>query len=166
MLKLFTALSAWQPTGCPTLELNAFSPSDSKHWFKNHHFEPVDGDLELTQHQQAATWHDPKHGWGNGTQVKAPLVSAILRLFSPLCWSLPTKLPSVCAVTELVIRRQLRRRIALTALIRLLERLPRLESLVYETWRIWQQVLNSDRDKGTIVSSQPRKSTAYDWIAS
>ena len=34
MLKLFSVLSAWQPTGRLTLELNAYSPSDSERWFK------------------------------------------------------------------------------------------------------------------------------------
>lgn len=60
-LKLFSVLSAWQPTGRLTLELNAYSPSDSEHWFKNYHFGL---DEDLIQHQQATTrWHDPKHGW-------------------------------------------------------------------------------------------------------
>lgn len=35
ILKLFSVLSTWQPTGRLILELNAYSPSDSEHWFKN-----------------------------------------------------------------------------------------------------------------------------------
>lgn len=38
MLKLFSVLGAWQSTGRLTLELNAYSPSDLEHWFKNYHF--------------------------------------------------------------------------------------------------------------------------------
>ncbi|KAI0008408.1 hypothetical protein F4779DRAFT_450871 [Xylariaceae sp. FL0662B] len=138
MLKLFSVLNAWQPTGRLILELNAYSPSDSEHWFKNYHFGLNDGDL--IQHQQATTtWHDPSHGWANGRQVEAPRAPAILRLFSPLCLSLPENLPEVCAVTGLVIRRQLRRQIAPSALRLLWKRLTRLESIVCEPWRVWRR---------------------------
>jgi len=34
ILKLFSVLSTWQPTGRLILELNAYSLSDSEHWFK------------------------------------------------------------------------------------------------------------------------------------
>ncbi|KAH8592819.1 hypothetical protein B0O99DRAFT_517057 [Bisporella sp. PMI_857] len=63
--KLFSILSAWKPANALTLELNAHSPSDSEHW-----------------------WHDPKHGWINGQQVRTPPESAILRLFETIKFSL------------------------------------------------------------------------------
>jgi hypothetical protein len=34
IVKLFSILQGWQPTGHLILELSAFSPSDSEHWFK------------------------------------------------------------------------------------------------------------------------------------
>jgi len=138
MMKLFSALSAWQPTSRLTLELNAYSLSDSEHCFKNHHFGHNDGDL-IRYHRSPAALHDPKHGWVSGRQVQLPDPSSVLRLFSPLCLSLPKNLPGVRAVTKLVIRRQLRRHIPPSALRLLLESLPRLQSLAYEQWCICQQ---------------------------
>lgn len=102
--------------------------------------------------QQGATprWHDPNHGWVNGQQVEAPCSSARLRLFSPLCLTLPEDLPEVHAVTRLVIRRQLRHQIFPAALRLLLERLPRLENIVYEPWRAWRC-----SSKGLLLYRQP-----------
>lgn len=142
LLKLFSVLSTWQPTGCLVLELNVYSLSDSEHWFKNYHFGLEHGDDgDLVQQQEATTrWHDPNHGWVNGQQVEAPRALAILRLFSPVFptirLNLPKNLPQVHAVTGFVIRRQLRRQISSAALRFLWERLPRLESIVYEPWRV------------------------------
>ncbi|RDW75621.1 hypothetical protein BP5796_06442 [Coleophoma crateriformis] len=120
ILKLFSILSTWQPTGCLILELSAYSPSDSEHWFKNYHSGLEHEDVgDLIQQQEATTrWHDPKHGWVNGQQVEAPRAPAILRLFSPICLSLPKNLPEVHAVTGFMIRRQLR---------------------LYEPWRVWRR---------------------------
>ncbi|KAK2805732.1 hypothetical protein FQN51_009235 [Onygenales sp. PD_10] len=142
MMKLYSVLSTWQPAGRLILEITAYSPSDSEHWFKNYRFGPdhyhdSEGDF-VQQHEATTGWHDPKHGWVHGQQVEAPCAQAILRLFSPLCFSLPKNLPEVHAVTGLVIRRQLRRQI-LAALGLLCGRLPRLESIVYEPWRVWQR---------------------------
>ncbi|OAF58728.1 hypothetical protein VC83_04953 [Pseudogymnoascus destructans] len=39
---LFSILGTWDPASDLTLELKAHSPSDSKHWFKNHGFAPND----------------------------------------------------------------------------------------------------------------------------
>ncbi|KAK3307429.1 uncharacterized protein B0T15DRAFT_484552 [Chaetomium strumarium] len=121
MKKLFPALSTWQPTGRLTLELNAYSPSDSEHWFKNYHF-GLDNESLFQPQQDAAIWHDPKHGWVSGKQVQQPPPS------------LPRDLSAAHAVTGLVIRRQLRRQIAPEPLGFISERLPRLETLLYEPW--------------------------------
>ncbi len=89
IVKLFSILHGWQPTGHLILELSAFSPSDSEHWFKNYCFGPGHKDIEdWTQ----IGWHDPNHGWVDGQQVKAPRTPAILRLFSQLYFSLPEDL--------------------------------------------------------------------------
>ncbi|KAJ3560184.1 hypothetical protein NPX13_g9390 [Xylaria arbuscula] len=135
--RLFTILNTWQPTGRLILELNASSPSDSEHWFKNYCFGPGHEDPgDWSQQEKAIKWHDPKHGWVNGQQVKAPDAPAILRLFSPLCLTPPKNLPEVYAVTCFVIRRQLRHEIFPEVLKALWEKLPRLESIAYELWRV------------------------------
>jgi hypothetical protein len=140
ILRLFSILNTWQPTGRLTLELNASSPSDSEHWFKNYCFGPGHEDTgEWTQQEKAIRWHDPKHGWVDGQQVMAPDAPAILRLFSPLCLNVPQTLPKVHAVTGFLIRRQLRHQLFPEVLKALWEKLPRLESIVYELWRIRRQ---------------------------
>jgi len=157
ILKLFSVLSTWQPAGCLILELNAYSLSDSEHWFKNYHFGLEHEQVgDLVQQQEAATrWHDPKHGWVHGQQVEAPPAIAILRLFSPICWSLPKNLPEVHAVTGFVIRRQLRRPIFTPALRFLWEKLPRLDTIVYEPWRVWRRMWKILHDRGMYHSRPP-----------
>ncbi|KAH8711816.1 hypothetical protein GQ44DRAFT_661502 [Phaeosphaeriaceae sp. PMI808] len=135
ILRLFSILSTWQPTGRLTLELNASSPSDSQHWFKNYSFGPGHEDTrDWTQQEKAIRWHDPKHGWVNGQQVKTPSRWAIWHIFSTLYFSVPQTLPVVYAITDFCIRRQLRRRLCSSVLKALWEKLPRLESIVYELW--------------------------------
>lgn len=138
VLKLFKVLSTWAPTGRSlVLELNASSPSDSEHYFKNYcfgrgHEDPGDWSLE----EKAIRWHDPKHGWVDGQQVRAPGADAIRRLFAPLCLNVPRDIPVVNVVTGFCIRRQLRRQLLPEVLQAILEKLPRLESVVYEFWRL------------------------------
>jgi hypothetical protein len=137
IIRLFSVLSTWQPTGRLTLELNASSPSDSQHWFKNYCFGPGHEDTKYwTQQEKAIRWHDPNHGWVDGQQVMTPDPPAILRLFSPLCWNVPQGLPVVRAVTDFRIRRQVRHEIFPEVLKALWEKFPRLESIVYELWRV------------------------------
>ncbi|PGG96368.1 hypothetical protein GX51_07863 [Blastomyces parvus] len=155
MVKLYSALSTWEPAGRLVLEITTYSPSDSQHWFKHYRFgreNHCEGDF--VQSQEATTgWHDPNHGWVNGQQVEAPCASAILRLFSPLCLIPPKNLPEVHAVTGLVIPRQGRRQIFPPTLRLLCERLPRLESIVYEPWRVWRPPwkIMQDRELASIV---------------
>lgn len=147
ILGLFSVLSTWEPTGRGlTLELNAYSPSDSKHWFKNCLFKPDDGD-SIRCRQNTKTWHDPKHGWVSGKQVEAPGAEAILRLFSSIHLSRPQDLPEVRAVTGFVLRRQLRRLISPQTLYFLWNKLPRLKSIAYEPWRLGRTLATSF-DKG------------------
>jgi len=137
ILRLFSILSTWQPTGRLTLELSASSPSDSQHWFKNYCFGPGHEDTsDWTEQEKATRWHDPKHGWVHGQQVQAPNRAAIMRLFSPLCLSVPQNIPVVRAVTGFCVRRQLRHELFPEVLKALWDALPRLESIVYELWRV------------------------------
>jgi hypothetical protein len=74
IIRLFSILSTWPPTGRLTLELNASSPSDSQHWFKNYCFGPGhENTKDWTQQEKAIRWHDPKHGWVDGQQVTTPI---------------------------------------------------------------------------------------------
>lgn len=117
------------------MELNAYSPSDEEHWYKNFHF-GIKG--EALQKNDTAEWHDPKHGWANNRQVQDPNPGAIMKIFSPLCYAFQQELPIVRAVTGLVICRQLRHQIVVATLQLLFEKLPRLESIVYEMWHpVW-----------------------------
>lgn len=135
ILRLFSILSTWSPTGRLTLELNASSPSDSQHWFKNYCFGPGHEDTrDWTQQEKVSRWHDPRHGWVDGQQVQTPNPRAILRLFSPLCSTVPHNIPVVHAVTEFCVRRQLRHELFPEVLEVLWKRLPRLETIAYELW--------------------------------
>ncbi|USP78431.1 hypothetical protein yc1106_05705 [Curvularia clavata] len=136
VLRLFSILNDWQPTGRLTLELSASSPSDSQHWFKNYCFGPGHKDTrDWTQQEKAIRWHDPEHGWIDGQQVKTPSPDAVERLFSALCLDTLQNLPVVHAVTSFCVRRQLRHMLLPHVLKDLWEKLPRLESIVYELWR-------------------------------
>ncbi|KAK4191903.1 hypothetical protein QBC35DRAFT_448095 [Podospora australis] len=131
-IKLFSVLSAWQPRGRLVLELNASSPSDSEHWFKDH----TQNDEDDCIHDPASTRRhdDPDHGWDKGRQVKPPPAMAITRVFPLLCEGVfgPRSIARVCAITGLVIRRQLRYRVDLGLLHSMCKKLPRLENLAYE----------------------------------
>ena len=131
--KLFRILSNWKPADGLTLELNAFSPSDSDHWFKRYHFvsDPEGGQGNDSE------WHDERHGWIDGRQVETPPPSAILRLFEMILLHFPKELPRVNAVTCFVIRRQLRRWFLPQSFSVILEKLCCLEQLIYEPWRAW-----------------------------
>ena len=147
--KLFRVLSTWKPANGLTLELNASSPSDSDHWFKNYCFASDDeGNEDETSVQETdCNWHDPQHGWINGQQVTAPPSSAILRLFEWIDLRFGEGLPPVGRVTCFIIR-QLRRWLFPGALLRILNKLGRLEHLIYESWRKWEsgwRVLNDQR---------------------
>jgi hypothetical protein len=135
--KLFRVLSTWEPAKGLTLELNAYSPSDSDHWFKNWYFASDDeGNQDGTLAQQThSNWHDPEHGWIDGQQVTAPPSEAIQRLFGRVYLDFQKELPQVDSVTCFIIRRQLRRCLALRSLHHVMSKLGRLEHLIYEPWR-------------------------------
>jgi len=140
---LFYALKDWSPTeGGLTIELNAFCPSDWEHWFKDSFFtsrhDAHPGALDPGR--APPDWHDEKHGWVDGKQVMAPPRAALRRLFEDIKLSGFTNgLPQVEAVTGLVIRRQLRRRIFPSLISLLMLSLTRLENLVYEPWRLLER---------------------------
>ncbi|KAH6996280.1 hypothetical protein BKA56DRAFT_627863 [Ilyonectria sp. MPI-CAGE-AT-0026] len=156
--KLFTVLSAWKPTDRFVLEFNTFSPSDSEHWFKNYCIglnAQTDGESEQQRQQKEAParCHDPKHGWIHGRQVESPSADTMSRLFAPICLSLPESIPEVHAVTRLVIRRECRRQIIPPVLRLLLQKLPRLQTMVYEPWRACRRTwkIACDREFASVI---------------
>jgi hypothetical protein len=80
-----------------------------------------------------------------------------LRLCQEVELRLQEKLPKVHVVTSFVIRRQCRRRFAPSTLWLLLEKLPRLECVVYEPWRLWYGVEQEMYDEGRQSSMFGRK---------
>ncbi|KAH6995137.1 hypothetical protein EDB80DRAFT_586633 [Ilyonectria destructans] len=72
--KLFSILSTWKSAkeGL-TLELNAYSPSDPEHWFKNCYFGASGEDeilgSEYPSQDNTAGIHDPEHGWRDGKHL-------------------------------------------------------------------------------------------------
>jgi len=142
--KLFSILSTWRPRADGlTLELNTYSPSDSKHFFKNYYF---DSDMESYQDGDVHNhwddldcWADMDHDWLFGRQLRLPKKPAILRIFGPIRLLFRKELPQVGVFRHLIIRRQLRRWLALRPLLNMINKLDRLEELTYEPWRVWEQ---------------------------
>ena len=102
--------------------------------------------------QTDCNWHDPGHGWIDGQQVMAPPYETIMRLFQRIYLRSRKELPEVDRDTRFIIRRQLRRSLSLHSPQLVLSKLPRLEHLVYEPWRQWQngcQVITDDRRSTT-----------------
>ncbi|UKZ68359.1 uncharacterized protein TrAtP1_009398 [Trichoderma atroviride] len=138
--RIFSILSKWEAGNGLTLELNVVCPSDSEHWFRNLHFSSdcVDDEESATRGEADHHHHDPRHGWLHGAQVEAPARSAMYQLLYPVRLDehqlASNPLPTVRAITQLVIRRQLRRRIVSFSLPELFQKLPCLENIVYEPW--------------------------------
>ncbi|KAI7758599.1 hypothetical protein LZL87_006990 [Fusarium oxysporum] len=138
--KLLTIISTWNTTGPLTLELNASSTSDSKHWFKNFRFNdehdaPYGRDSVIPMEAMHSDWHDPKHGWENGVRAKPPPFNANERLFGLINLNGPPySIPNVNAVTRFMIRRQFRHRLDPREFASLLSKFSRLTDLVYEPW--------------------------------
>ncbi|OAA59599.1 hypothetical protein SPI_05797 [Niveomyces insectorum RCEF 264] len=167
LLRLLAVLHRWPAAGRLTLELDAFSPSDGEHWFKNYHPSVTDDEQQQQQQRQDQQdqpqtkdmnhWHDPRHGWVDGEQVGFPHTGAVLRLFSLLDLRLPAHLPVVPAVTELVLGRRLRRQLLPESLRLLCSRLPRLERFVYQPWHPYYVFGKVFRDTGvpSLLQSLP-----------
>ncbi|WDK09169.1 hypothetical protein CGRA01v4_00447 [Colletotrichum graminicola] len=146
IVKLFSILSCWpvKEGADLTLELSIQSPSDKEHFFKNLYFGDEDDDLTFDWSRRQPhdshskrLFHDSRHGWENGRQINDPDTSAIRRIFEPLDFKIREDLPRVNAVTRFILRRQCRRQIEPQLLGSLFDKLPRLQSLIYEPWQSW-----------------------------
>lgn len=151
--RLLSILSSWSPSNKLALEINVFSPSDCEHWFKNLYLSS--DDVEYGEDTMSDTWrtgtgyHDPRHGWIHGQQVKAPPYPVMERLFRRIHLVLPEMLPRVEAVNCLIIRRQLRRRLSPKSIGMLLSKFDRLEYMSYEPWAPYKTQGREFDDRGT-----------------
>lgn len=145
--RLFSILHTCMPTNNSglTLELNAYSPSDQKHWFKGCYFgahgedEVLESDLQSQENGVARD--DLAHDWRNGWELELTGLNdrAIQRPFEEIGLRFLGELPQVEAVTKFVLRRQCRRQWDPSTLKHLWEKLPRLEHIVYEPWQAWDE---------------------------
>lgn len=161
VVDLMSILASWPKRENPkhglTLELSAFSPSDSKHAFKyfcleqNYPYQRFsDCDPKFTAYKLRAkqmkddgSLHDPAHGWVEGYQVP-PTSGAKLRLQGSLLFlpedggdSSGTRWESlrVRVVTGLLVRRQFYRKIPIDLLSDLVHKVcPLLENFSHESW--------------------------------
>ena len=152
---LFSILSTWDPKNSVlTLDISIYSPSDSEHWFKYLTFLPDNpSQTILTKADE-----DAQHGWVAGSQHAAPPCEAFLKVFNPVMELGPfdsdplefewwDQLPSVPAVTSVLLRQQSRRRWKPDALAHMFARFPRLQEIHYEPWREWD-CMQRKTDKG------------------
>ena len=157
-----------------TLEFGAYSPSDSKHTFRDVHLEyiyPYPKRMDLEAHREACklqadklrlgTLNDPYHSWVDGhrngdvsLESKQRIMGTLtinpnLPEFSAFC----QKFPKVEIVTGLLIRRQFYRKIAVRSLAKLLR-----EAFVCLRWfrhEEWHHVNPQQQlcfEKGTLKS--------------
>jgi hypothetical protein len=123
-----------------TLELGVYSPSDSKHTFRDFHLEqgyPYQEKKDLEPHYEAyrlradrlrlESINDPYHGWADGYQNHISLGSEqrtmgtlTINLNLPEFPAFSQTFPKVEIITGLLIRRQFYRKIAISSLSKLL----------------------------------------------
>lgn len=133
-------------------DISIYSPSDSKHWFPYLTFMPditsdtPGGGLEQTISNKV--YNDPRHGWIAGVQHSAPPRCAVHKVFHAIMDDGPfdtdelelqwwDQLPSVPAVTSILLRQQNHRRWKQRSLAHMFARFPRLQEIHYEPWREW-----------------------------
>ncbi|KAK5465241.1 hypothetical protein LTS15_001804 [Exophiala xenobiotica] len=170
---LFSILSTWELNGDLILDISIYSPSDSKHWFPYLTFMPdiasdlLGGGIQQTISNKVHTT-DPRHGWVAGLRHSAPPRNAISKVFHSIMEEGPfdseplelqwwDQLPSVPAVTSLLLRQQNRRRWKPRSLAHMFARFPRLQEVHYEPWREWNSLLRlTDRHFQHLFESIPR----------
>ncbi|KAL6890465.1 hypothetical protein GGI43DRAFT_415957 [Trichoderma evansii] len=153
---MFSILSTWDPNGDLTLDISIYSHSDAKHWFKYLTFLPdIPSDVRLDHGTEQMisnkVYNDPQHGWIDVLPYSAPHSRAILKVFWAIMDEGPfeseelerqwwDQLPSVPAVTGLLLRQQNCRRWKPDSLGHMFARFPRLQEIRYEPWREWDSI--------------------------
>ncbi|KAH7245740.1 hypothetical protein BKA59DRAFT_527558 [Fusarium tricinctum] len=127
---LFVVLAGWEPTkeGL-TLEMNAYSPSDSEHWFRGWYF-GAPGEEETLERGMRYLHFGKRH----------PACEDGLRRPFEVLRVIPSDLPVVRAVTKFLIRRQCRRQLDPNALLQIWRKLPSMGHIMHESWRPWGNV--------------------------
>lgn len=158
---LFLVLSSWDRTPADlVLDISVYSPSDSTHSFQYVTVEPdAPASASTTiEPSQVPHPHDHRHSWFSGVQLQTPSEDALFQIFDPVMgrgardgprvsrwWD---RLPSVPAVTKLLLRQQTRRRWMPMPLAHLFSRFPGLEDIHYEPWREWDTFRQAETDQG------------------
>lgn len=153
LVKLFLVLSTWEPNSNLLLDINVYSPSDSKHWFPYLTFEPDtlwstdDHSQGVEQTEQDRAAYTQRY-WETSAFSTISSRYAFERVFCEIMTLGPfdtdeqedewwRQLPLAPVVTSVLIRQQNRRRWKPRALARMLDRFPRLREFHYEPWREW-----------------------------
>jgi hypothetical protein len=127
---LFRRLRRWAE-GELTLEINAYSPSDSQHFFKGYY---VGDPAEDEAFGDPRTFDDDRHGFSPDGR-EAPQERDMREVYDMMGEFVPF-LDQVRVVKRLLIRRQCRRQFTTGLLSLLLVALPALEYIHYEAWRM------------------------------
>ncbi|KAH7274928.1 hypothetical protein B0J15DRAFT_539989 [Fusarium solani] len=130
LMGLFRRLRRWAE-GELTLEINAYSPSDSQHFFKGYY---VGDPAEDEAFGDPRTFDDDRHGFSPDGR-EAPQERDMREVYDMMGEFVPF-LDQVRVVKRLLIRRQCRRQFTTGLLSLLLVALPALEYIHYEPWRM------------------------------
>lgn len=159
---LFSILSTWDLHSHLTLDVSIYSSSDSERWFKYLTFMP-DTPLDVMAHnglgQAIVTkvYNDLQHGCVTDFRHPSLPRAVIRKNFQSIMDEGPfdtvqlelqwwDQLPSVPAVSSLLLRQQNRRRWRPSVLAHMFARFPRLQEVHYEPWREWDIIqLQADR---------------------
>ncbi|TLS25752.1 hypothetical protein PpBr36_07922 [Pyricularia pennisetigena] len=160
---LFQELSVWGPPYARgdkgvTLELSMWSPSDNKYsfqdidlgegdWFTS--FPEIEDDFE----RHTFALHAPTHGWVLGSRVRSATRMEWQKLRHFICLEDDIDMPSVVAVTGLLLRRQTRTDLHVSAYNAICARLPNLAHVHLEMWQEWEEARIKDKtiELGSLV---------------
>ncbi|EHK45603.1 hypothetical protein TRIATDRAFT_317758 [Trichoderma atroviride IMI 206040] len=162
---LFLVLGAWSRSSSLILDISVYSTSDPEHWFKYLTFEPDDDEDDVPRLDPAVPSQvddDARHRWDTAGREVTTAQSAVQNVFTRILndplgdfedeemgylgwWR---ELPSVPAVTRLLLRQQTRRRWEPEALVEMVALFPSLRELHFEPWREWDNMLQDTTDQG------------------
>ncbi|KAK6840674.1 hypothetical protein PG995_016428 [Apiospora arundinis] len=182
----FGVLSKWAPAGDLVFDISVHSPSDSEHWFPHLSFEPdatMDREkvekLELGGDEGDEKGDDESDDEGSDEkcQGRCDLIASPESIISTVFGKIMDRrtiesdaeearwwreLPSVPAVTSVLLRQQTRRRWNPRSLGAMFSRFPRLQEIHYEPWREWDRYEQKTTDKGyeslleSVASANPQ----------
>ncbi|KZL81154.1 hypothetical protein CI238_08225 [Colletotrichum incanum] len=175
---LFSILNTWDLHGDLILDISIYSPSDSEHWFQYLTFMPdapsdMPGDYGIEKAISNRDYHDPQHSWVAGFRHSASSTYAIRKVLHSVMGQGPfdsdqselqwwDQLPSVPAVTSLLLRQQNRRRWKPASLAHMFARFPRLQEVHYEPWREWDFIQSyTDRSYQYLFESIQRSNNGF-----